>query len=48
MAAPDAVQADPEHYTVEAEDDRVRVQTWPELWVRIVSLSLRNETPDSA
>src|SRR5688500_87182 len=23
MAAPDAVQADPEHYTVEAEDDRV-------------------------
>ena len=25
MAEPDAVQADPKHYTVEAEDDRVRV-----------------------
>ena len=25
MAEPDAVQADPRHYTVEAEDDRVRV-----------------------
>ena len=25
MAEPDAVHADPKHYTVEAEDDRVRV-----------------------
>jgi quercetin dioxygenase-like cupin family protein len=25
MAEPDAVQADPKHYSVEAEDDRVRV-----------------------
>jgi quercetin dioxygenase-like cupin family protein len=25
MAGPDAVQADPKHYTVESEDDRVRV-----------------------
>ena len=25
MAEPDAVQADPRHYTVETEDDRVRV-----------------------